>query len=37
MLLAAKKGDVLKIQAEGEEKQEVIDALKKLFAENFGE
>jgi phosphotransferase system HPr (HPr) family protein len=37
MLLAAKKGDVLKIQAEGEEKQEVIDALQKLFAENFGE
>ncbi len=37
MLLAAKKGDVLKIQAEGEEKQEVIDALKQLFAENFGE
>ena len=37
MLLAAKKGDMLKIQAEGEQKQEVIEALKQLFAQNFGE
>ncbi|MFZ3069958.1 MAG: dihydroxyacetone kinase phosphoryl donor subunit DhaM [Anaerolineaceae bacterium] len=37
MLLAAKKGHVLRIQAEGNQKNEVITALIDLFANNFGE
>lgn len=37
MLLGARKGHKLKIQAEGDQKEEVISALKELFASNFGE
>ncbi|HOG78094.1 MAG: PTS-dependent dihydroxyacetone kinase phosphotransferase subunit DhaM [Chloroflexi bacterium] len=37
MLLAAKKGDTLKIQAEGSQKNEVLAALAELFRNNFGE
>ena len=37
MLLGARKGHKLKIQAEGDQKEEVVSALKELFASNFGE
>lgn len=37
MLLGAKKGDTLKVQAEGSQKTEVLDALAELFRSNFGE
>ena len=37
MLLAAKKGDTLRIQAEGRQKTEVLAALAELFRNNFGE
>ena len=37
MLLGAKKGDTLKVQAEGSQKIEVLDALAELFRSNFGE
>ena len=37
MLLGAKKGDTLRIQAEGAQKSEVLAALAELFRDNFGE
>ncbi|HPY33612.1 MAG TPA: dihydroxyacetone kinase phosphoryl donor subunit DhaM [Anaerolineaceae bacterium] len=37
MLLGAKKGDTLRIQAEGAQKSEVLAALAELFQDNFGE
>jgi len=37
MLLGAKKGDTLRIQAEGSQQAEVLAALAELFRSNFGE
>lgn len=37
LMLAAASGTVLKIVAEGEDEQAVVDALKKLFSIKFGE
>ncbi|MEL7646137.1 MAG: dihydroxyacetone kinase phosphoryl donor subunit DhaM [Anaerolineaceae bacterium] len=37
MLLGAKKGDTLRIQAEGSQRAEVLTALAELFYSNFGE
>ncbi|MCK9246432.1 MAG: dihydroxyacetone kinase phosphoryl donor subunit DhaM [Anaerolineaceae bacterium] len=37
MLLAAKQGDELLIQASGPQKREILSELKKLFETNFGE
>ena len=37
MLLGAKQGDVLQIDAEGPERELVIEDLRTLFANNFGE
>ena len=37
LMLAAPKGTILKIVAEGEDEQAVIDHLKKLFDSLFGE
>lgn len=37
MLLAAKQGSTIEINAEGEEEQEAIQALEELIADRFGE
>jgi phosphocarrier protein len=37
MMLAASFGQILKIEATGEDAQQAIDAIVQLFANNFGE
>ncbi len=37
MMLAAGKGSVVTLEAEGEDAQAALDALKQLIAERFGE
>ena len=37
MMLAAEKGAVLKVRAQGPDARQAVEALKKLFASGFGE
>jgi len=37
MMLAAGKGSVVTLEAEGEDAQAALDALRQLIAERFGE
>ncbi|MHB1353127.1 MAG: HPr family phosphocarrier protein [Thiobacillus sp.] len=37
MMLAAAKGSTITVEAEGDDEQDAIDALAKLFSDGFGE